>query len=106
VIRLYFLSFMDLRVSCDLLLGCRGNRIHCTLWDNYAEQLNQFFGSHDPNLPVVVLIQMCKLKKYFGAMGVSNAFYGTKLFLNADIPEVSDYMGRLITFCISFIQFI
>jgi hypothetical protein len=29
-----------------------------------------------------------------GVMGISNAFYGTKLMLNADIPEVTDYIQR------------
>jgi hypothetical protein len=29
-----------------------------------------------------------------GVMGISNAFYGTKLFFNADIPEVTDYVER------------
>jgi hypothetical protein len=78
--------------------------------------------THDPSLPVVIIIQLCKLKKYLGedvhillyllfeilawiwinlllliylgVMGISNAFYGTKLMLNADIPEVTDYIQR------------
>ncbi|KAK2428444.1 hypothetical protein QL285_026965 [Trifolium repens] len=30
-----------------------------------------------------------------GAMGISNSFYGSKLFLNARIPEVTDYVDRM-----------
>ncbi|KAK2428886.1 replication protein A 70 kDa DNA-binding subunit [Trifolium repens] len=30
-----------------------------------------------------------------GAMGISNSFYGSKLFLNARIPEVTDYIDRM-----------
>jgi hypothetical protein len=45
---------------------CRGNRLHCTLWDDFAVKMQQFFDTHDPSLPVVMIIQMCKLKKYLG----------------------------------------
>ncbi|KAK2410174.1 replication protein A 70 kDa DNA-binding subunit [Trifolium repens] len=72
-----------------------GNRVHCTLWDDYALLMQRFLETHDPSLPVVIIIQMCKLKKYLGVMGISNAFYGTKLFFNADIPEVTDYVERM-----------
>jgi hypothetical protein len=27
-------------------------------------------------------------------MGISNAFYGTKMMVNPNIPEVSDYIER------------
>ncbi|WJX13093.1 hypothetical protein P8452_03527 [Trifolium repens] len=57
--------------------------------------MQRFLDSHDPSLPVVIIIQLCKLKKYLGVMGISNAFYGTKLMLNADIPEVTDYIQRM-----------
>ncbi|KAK2428600.1 replication protein A 70 kDa DNA-binding subunit [Trifolium repens] len=72
-----------------------GNRVHCTLWDDYALLMQRFLDTHDPSLPVVIIIQLCKLKKYLGVMGISNAFYGTKLMLNADIPEVTDYIQRI-----------
>jgi len=87
------------------MLCCRGNRIHCTLWDDYAEQLKRFLESHDPKLPVVVLIQMCKLKKYFGAMGISNAFYGTNLLFDVEIPEVASYLEKYVVFTEPFFFF-
>jgi len=31
---------------------------------------------------------------YEGAMGVSNAFYGTKLLLNAELPDVELYKKK------------
>ncbi|PNY15141.1 replication protein A 70 kDa DNA-binding subunit [Trifolium pratense] len=72
-----------------------GNRIHCTLWDDYAIKMQQFLDGHDPSLPVIIILQLCKLKKYLGVMGVSNSFYGTKLFLNADMPDVASYIERM-----------
>ncbi|GAU43970.1 hypothetical protein TSUD_283970 [Trifolium subterraneum] len=69
-----------------------GNRIHCTLWDDYAVKMQHFLDNHDPSLPVIIILQLCKLKKYLGSMRISNSFYGSKLFLNADVPEVVSQM--------------
>jgi hypothetical protein len=47
-------------------LFLRGNRVHCTLWDDFAFKMQQFLDTHDPSLPVVIIFQLCKLKKYLG----------------------------------------
>jgi hypothetical protein len=49
---------------------------------------------HDPNSPVVVILHLGKLKKYYGAMGVSNAFYGTKLILDDNFPAAKEYRSK------------
>ncbi|GAU42516.1 hypothetical protein TSUD_376440 [Trifolium subterraneum] len=72
-----------------------GIRIHCTLWADFAVKMQQFIDGHDSSLPVIMVLQLGKLKKYLGSMGISNSFYGTKLFLNADIPEVTTYIERM-----------
>jgi len=79
-------------IYCDF--ECRSRRIHCTLWANYAERLSAFMASHDPTSPVVVVLQLCKLKKYCGVMGVSNTFYGTNLILNSDQAEIVEYKSK------------
>ncbi|XP_045802391.1 cysteine-rich receptor-like protein kinase 10 [Trifolium pratense] len=61
------------------------NRIRCTLWDDYGVKMQQFIDSHDPYLPVIIILQLCKLKKFLGSMGISNSFYGSESFLNAEI---------------------
>ncbi|PNX80985.1 replication protein A 70 kDa DNA-binding subunit, partial [Trifolium pratense] len=66
-----------------------GNRIRCTLWDDYAVKMQQFLDSHDPYLPLIIILQLCKLKKFLGSMGISNSFYGSESFLNAEIPEMN-----------------
>jgi len=45
---------------------CRSNRLHCTLWDEYAKRMHQFLDSHDPVQPVVLILQLCKIKRFFG----------------------------------------
>lgn len=52
-----------------------GTRIHCSLWDTYAERMDAYLTMCDSTSPVVAAIQVCKLKKYYGVMGISNAFY-------------------------------
>ncbi|CAJ2643107.1 unnamed protein product [Trifolium pratense] len=83
------------RVMDATLEDLEGNRIHCTLWDDYAEKMQRFLDSNDPSLPVIIILQLCKLKKYFGSMGVSNSFYGSKLYLNAELPDVASYIERM-----------
>jgi len=39
-------------------------------------------------------MQQCKMKKYYGTMGVSNAFYGTKLIIDGSIAEVTEYKSK------------
>jgi hypothetical protein len=45
---------------------CRGDRVHCTLWDDFAERMQRFLDGHDSSLPVVIILQQCKLKKFLG----------------------------------------
>jgi hypothetical protein len=51
-------------------------------------------ASHDITTPAVIVLQLCKLNKYRGVMGISNAFFGTNLILNGDFPEVVDYKSK------------
>ncbi len=68
--------------------------MHCSLWDNHALHMDAYLTVHGTSSPVVVIIHLCKLKKYYGAMGISNAFYGTKLILDNDFPAVKEYRSK------------
>jgi len=37
-------------------------------------------------------------------MGVSNSFHGTKMLLNADLPEVNDYKMKYVLFPCHFVS--
>ncbi|PNY14280.1 replication factor A protein [Trifolium pratense] len=76
------------KVMDATLEDLEGNRIHCTLWDDYAEKMQRFLDSNDPSLPVIIILQLC-------SMGVSNSFYGSKLYLNAELPDVASYIERM-----------
>jgi hypothetical protein len=56
---------------CSMLIHlncvyCRGDRVHCTLWDEFTERMHRFLDGHDSSLPVVIILQQCKLKKFLG----------------------------------------
>ncbi|PNX66943.1 replication A1-like protein, partial [Trifolium pratense] len=50
--------------------------------------MQRFLDSNDPSLPVIIILQLC-------SMGVSNSFYGSKLYLNAELPDVASYIERM-----------
>lgn len=56
--------------------------------------MSSFLATHDADQPIVVLMQTCKTRKYCGSMGVSNAFYGTKLILDGDVAEMNQYKSK------------
>ncbi|CAJ2678680.1 unnamed protein product [Trifolium pratense] len=97
--------------------GCRSFHLQkspypsCAYQDNWNEKLlgcladsrvdieknqgaMQFLDSHDPYLPLIIILQLCKLKKFLGSMGISNSFYGSESFLNAEIPAAASYIER------------
>jgi hypothetical protein len=47
-----------------------------------------FISTHEMENNVHLLVNLVKL----GAMGIANAFFGTKLIVNGDLPEVAAYM--------------
>jgi len=40
---------------------------------------------------IVVAIQWCRTKEYRGQITLTNSMYATRVFINADIPEIKDF---------------
>ncbi|CAJ2679549.1 unnamed protein product [Trifolium pratense] len=60
------------KVMDATLEDLEGNMIHCTLWDDHAVKMQQFPDNQDPSLAVIVILQLCKLKKYLGKGNLNN----------------------------------
>ncbi|XP_057450957.1 uncharacterized protein LOC130742876 [Lotus japonicus] len=74
-------------VDLDALDG--SEILSCTLWEDFAQQFLQYVAEgHDG--PIVLILQLAKLKLFKGKMGVSNANYNSKPLMNIDIPVVQD----------------
>jgi len=60
-------------------------------------RMDAFWTHHDFLSPVEVVIQQRKLKKYYGTMGISNAFQGKKLIFPGwdDIYDFGNVLVRV-----------
>jgi len=48
------------------LIFNRSNRIHVSLWAEFADKVTRFFETHDGSSPVILILQFCKTRKYMG----------------------------------------
>ncbi|WJX67308.1 hypothetical protein P8452_51786 [Trifolium repens] len=85
------------KVTNLTLKDLKNNRLHCSLWNDFDVRFHQFMDTHNSSEPPVMILQLVRPKKnsYLGVMGVSNIFNGTKMLLNADIPDVAEYKVKM-----------
>lgn len=70
--------------------------INCSLWGEHAKKMHTFVkekGCSDG--PVVVLLQLAKFLIYNDAPQVSNSVYGSRLFINGEMPEIKQFMESM-----------
>ncbi|KAJ1411964.1 Nucleic acid-binding, OB-fold, partial [Sesbania bispinosa] len=67
-----------------------GNKLRCTLWEDFAHDFLRQLDEDKSNVSVIVL-QFAKMKFFKGSMGVSNNTYNTKMFVNPNFPEVAAF---------------
>ncbi|CAH9104034.1 unnamed protein product [Cuscuta epithymum] len=74
----------------DLTLGdAVGNSISCTLWEDLVDQLVAFLESKPKS--IILILQLCRAKKFQGRVSVTNMFNVTKMFLNSDSEECEEF---------------
>ncbi|GKV48131.1 hypothetical protein SLEP1_g54962 [Rubroshorea leprosula] len=74
-----------------------GNKLRCTLWENFAVEMCSVIDK-SCNEAVIFVIQFAKMKSWRGVMGISNTMFNTKIFINNyDIPEVLAFKERIPT---------
>ncbi|KAJ1402561.1 Nucleic acid-binding, OB-fold [Sesbania bispinosa] len=71
-----------------------GLKLRFTLWEDYAFMFLKHLEDH-PSESYVVVLQFAKMKNFKGSVGVSNTTYNSKLFINANIPEIEDFQMRV-----------
>ncbi|XP_024978977.1 replication protein A 70 kDa DNA-binding subunit A-like [Cynara cardunculus var. scolymus] len=72
-----------------------GVKIQVTLWEAFAEQLNNYVSINKDKGIVVLIIQFAMVKIYRERPFISNSFNGTRLFINSDIDEIKDFKKSL-----------
>ncbi|XP_022019173.1 replication protein A 70 kDa DNA-binding subunit C-like [Helianthus annuus] len=83
------------RISFEIV-NFTGDTIGCTLWDNFSQQFSTFIQGYSCDAVVIVLIQFAKVKNWRGSPNIQNAFFGSRLFINDDIEEITSFRNRLI----------
>ncbi|KAM0030697.1 putative nucleic acid-binding protein [Helianthus debilis subsp. tardiflorus] len=90
-----YFRMKEKRMNFDLQ-DVQGELVHCTLWNGYAQQFNDFLAQNNPIENVMDVIQHAKIKLWQGQYTVQNNKFGTQLFLNEEIDEVNELRRRLL----------
>ncbi|KAK2404179.1 hypothetical protein QL285_053544 [Trifolium repens] len=74
-----------------------GDILNCTLWEDFASQFANYNNDRTEWGPTIILLHNAKINQPTDLyeLGVSNAWNGTKLFINADLPEIIDFKQGL-----------
>ncbi|KAL4381449.1 hypothetical protein AHAS_Ahas04G0134600 [Arachis hypogaea] len=67
----------------------------CALFGDYVNQVNHFLASGYVEQPVVV-IQLAKVKFFWGQVGLQNVMYATQMLFNHDLPKVVEFRKSMV----------
>ncbi|KAI5406179.1 hypothetical protein KIW84_052791 [Lathyrus oleraceus] len=76
-----------------VLKDLKGNCINCNLWEIYGSNFLAYYNDPKNNGAIVILLTHAMVKDG----QVSNAWSGSKLLINEDIPKIQDFMSKLPT---------
>ncbi|XP_058765056.1 replication protein A 70 kDa DNA-binding subunit C-like [Vicia villosa] len=68
-----------------------GNIVSCTLWESYGSKFLDYYNDPNNSGAIVVILTHAMIKE----SQVSNAWSGSKLLINEDIPEISEFLSKL-----------
>ncbi|GJY07379.1 replication protein A 70 kDa DNA-binding subunit B [Tanacetum coccineum] len=72
-----------------------GNRLDFTFWDTWASMWDQYANKRDVIEHLVIILQLGKVKYWDGIPAIHNALFGTKIFINRNIPEIVAFKKRV-----------
>nr|XP_043639701.1 replication protein A 70 kDa DNA-binding subunit A-like [Erigeron canadensis] len=68
----------------------------CTLWNDYAVQLNDFVENNKSEEHVITIMQHAIINEWNENLTVQSDKFSTRIFINEDIQEANDFRRRLI----------
>ncbi|CAH9131198.1 unnamed protein product [Cuscuta epithymum] len=78
----------------ELTLGDpEGNRLRCVLWNKYIDQYMEFV-TENVGVPVYVIFQLYRPKRYQGTLSVSSSFDMSKLIINGRSSEFTEFQSE------------
>ncbi|PWA95093.1 hypothetical protein CTI12_AA052650 [Artemisia annua] len=79
------------------LQDLKGETIRCILWNDLGEKLHKYIKDNENSKePIIVLIIMAKYSTWNSVTQVSNCFFGTKVLINENIPQITDFKTRFL----------
>nr|XP_010925992.2 uncharacterized protein LOC105048395 [Elaeis guineensis] len=79
----------------DILLeDLEKNKLSCTLWGEFADKMHSYMVEEIPG-PIIIILQLCRVKIFKDEVKISNAYFGTKLMINPDIAVAIEFRNKL-----------
>ncbi|GJZ36246.1 replication protein A 70 kDa DNA-binding subunit B [Tanacetum coccineum] len=72
-----------------------GSRLDLTFWDTWASMWDQYATKRDTIKHLVIILQLGKVKYWDGILVIHNALFGTKIFINRNIPKIAAFKKRV-----------
>lgn len=77
-----------------ILEDAESHRLECTFFGNWSDMLNDITYNRDSIGHVVIILQLAKVKYWKEKPQVGNALFGTKIYINGELPEVVAFKER------------
>ncbi|PWA53360.1 replication protein A 70 kDa DNA-binding subunit B [Artemisia annua] len=69
-------------------------RVKCTFWDNWAHMFTQYATKKESAGTVSFVLQLAKVKYYNNDPAVHNSLFGSRIFINKDVPALLSFKER------------
>ncbi|XP_061353325.1 uncharacterized protein LOC133298108 [Gastrolobium bilobum] len=91
-VREHVISGRNTKMVVVELDNLRGQKLECTLWESYIDEVQTFLAKNQSAQNVIIL-QLARIK---GKIGIANTKYTTKILFDSNIPEIVELSGDLI----------
>ncbi|PWA37085.1 replication protein A 70 kDa DNA-binding subunit B [Artemisia annua] len=77
-----------------ILEDAESQQLQCTFFDNWSDMFNDIRDNRESIGHVVIVLQLAKVKYWNDKPQVENALFGTKIYINTDLPEIVAFKER------------
>ncbi|XP_061345581.1 uncharacterized protein LOC133291343 [Gastrolobium bilobum] len=93
-VREHVISGRNTKMVVVELDNLRGQKLECTLWESYVDEVQTFLAKNQSAQNVIIL-QLARIKGFRGKIGIANTKYTTKILFDFNIPEIVEFKKRL-----------
>ncbi|XP_061365002.1 uncharacterized protein LOC133308396 [Gastrolobium bilobum] len=93
-VREHVISGRNTKMVVVELENLRGQKLECTLWESYVDEVQTFLAKNQSAQNVIIL-QLARINSFRGKIGIANTKYTTKILFDSNIPEIVEFKKRL-----------